>query len=223
MELYYVVSVVDRSLSSKLISIIDSMELSVVLTHLGRGTATSEHLKLNDLEPSEKAVISTIASSVSVKQFIKAAKRKLFIDIPGNGIVMSIPIKSVGGGKTLAYFTDGQSIGEEKPDMQFGHELIIVILNEGYSDVVMDSARSVGATGGTVIHAKGTGRTKSERFFGMSLAEEKDVVYILASSKNKSDIMKSIARECGVGTPVGAICFSLPVSEVAGLRRLDDD
>lgn len=34
--------------------------------------------------------------------------------------------------------------------MEFNHELIVVILNEGYADLVMDAARAAGAGGGTV-------------------------------------------------------------------------
>lgn len=107
--------------------------------------------------------------------------------------------------------------------MDFAHELIIVILNEGYADTVMDAARSAGATGGTVLHAKGTGAVRPEKFFGVSLADEKDVIYILATAKNKAAIMEAITREAGPGTKPAAICFSLPVSQVAGLRRLEEE
>ena len=217
MELYYVLSIVDRNRAKEMQEIYENLQLSVVLTLLGKGTATSEHLSLYDLSETEKAILGT------VKQLIRTAKRKLFIDIPGNGVMMVIPIKSIGGGKSLAYLADGQTLGGGTPDMNFENELIIVILNEGYSDMVMDSAREAGATGGTVLHAKGTGRTKSEKFFGVSLAEEKDMIYILASSKKKTDIMKAISRDCGTETKAGAICFSLPVSEVAGIRKLDED
>ena len=61
--------------------------------------------------------------------------------------------------------------------MDFSHELIMAIMNEGYSDTVMDAARSAGAGGGTVLHAKGTGRARAEKFFGVSLADEKDRTY----------------------------------------------
>lgn len=107
--------------------------------------------------------------------------------------------------------------------MNFEHELIIVILNEGYSDFVMDAARNAGATGGTVLHAKGTGKSRSEKFHKVSLAEEKDMIYILATAKKKAEIMKAINQDCGTDTKAGAICFSLPVSEVAGIRRLDEE
>ena len=62
--------------------------------------------------------------------------------------------------------------------MNFDYELIVVILNEGHSDMVMDAARSAGAGGGTVLHAKGTGAIGTEKFFGVTLANEKDVIYI---------------------------------------------
>lgn len=223
MELYYVLSIVDRRRADELLAIHNELRLSLVLTKLGKGTAKSEHLSLYDLEPSEKAVIGTVASAASVRQLMRAAKLKMFIDIPGNGVMMAMPMKSVSGGKNLAYFTSGQILGGTAPNMNFEHELIIVILNEGCSDMVMDAARSAGATGGTVLHAKGTGKTKAEKFFGVSLAEEKDMIYILTSSRRKSGIMQAISRDCGPETPAGAICFSLPVTEVAGIRRLDDE
>lgn len=223
MELYYVLSIVDREKAQAMLDIHQGLQLSLVLTNLGKGTATSEHLLLYDLVETEKAVIGTVAGGTLAKQLIRTAKRKLFIDIPGNGVMMVIPVKSIGGGRSLAYLTDGQTLEGAAPNMNFEDELIIVILNEGYSDMVMDAARAAGATGGTVFHAKGTGRTRSEKFFGVSLAEEKDMIYILASARKKSAIMQNVNRECGPETKAGAICFSLPVSEVAGIRKMDED
>lgn len=223
MELYYVISITDRDRAQQMLELHRDLQLSLVLTNLGNGTATSEYLALYGLEKTEKALISTVADASSLKKLMRAAKQKMFIDIPGNGIMISIPIKSVGGGKTLAYLTDGQSPGGTRPDMEFENELIIVILNEGYSDMVMDAARSAGATGGTVLHAKGTGKSKSEKFFGVSLAEEKDMIYIVSAAGKKSDIMRAINKSAGTDTKAGAISFSLPVSEVAGIRKFDDE
>ena len=87
----------------------------------------------------------------------------------------------------------------------------------------MDAARSAGAGGGTVLHAKGTGRSRAASFFGDSLADEKDVVYIVAYADQKADIMRAIQEQAGPGTKAGAICFSLPISAVAGLRERDTE
>ena len=111
----------------------------------------------------------------------------------------------------------------EKPDMNTTHELICVIINEGCSDMVMAAARPAGATGGTVLSGKGTGARESEKFLGISLANEKDVVLIVADKQKKSSIMKAIIEKAGPGTEAASICFSLPVTAVEGLRRLDPE
>ena len=191
MELYYVIAVTDRDKAESMSALYQSTGLHMVLSMLGRGTATSEHLSIYGLDTSEKAVISAVASADEAAQLLKNAKRKLFIDIPGNGIMLTVPLKSVAGGRTLAYLTDCEKTGG-KPKMEFEHELIIAILNEGYSDFVMDAARSAGAGGGTVLHAKGTGSTRAEKFFGVSLADEKDLVYIVAHKDEKAAIMRAV-------------------------------
>ena len=36
-------------------------------------------------------------------------------------------------------------------------DLILCIINTGFSDLVMNAAKSEGARGGTIVHARGTG------------------------------------------------------------------
>lgn len=222
MELYFVISIVDRERGEDMVSLLRSNKVQMVLALLGKGTAKKEHLLLYGLEATEKAVICTVAGGEQTRQIIKSAKRRLFIDIPGNGILMAIPVKSVGGGRTLAYLTDNAVPDGGMPEMKFDHELIVVVLNEGRTDMVMNAARRAGAGGGTVLHAKGTGAKRGDKFFGVSLADEKEMIFIVSKSAEKSAIMKAIAEDAGPGTPAGAICFSLPISAVAGLRVLED-
>lgn len=222
MELYFVISIVDRERGEDMVSLLRSNKVQMLLALLGKGTAKKEHLLLYGLEATEKAVICTVAGGEQTRQIIKSAKRRLFIDIPGNGILMAIPVKSVGGGRTLAYLTDNAVPDGGMPEMKFDHELIVVVLNEGRTDMVMNAARRAGAGGGTVLHAKGTGAKRGDKFFGVSLADEKEMIFIVSKSAEKSAIMKAIADDTGPGTPAGAICFSLPISAVAGLRVLED-
>ena len=98
-----------------------------------------------------------------------------------------------------------------------------MILNEGHTDEVMDAARSAGATGGTVIAAKGTGIRQAQKFMGLTLANEKEIILIVAGTADKANIMQAIMEKAGLQTKAGAICFSLPVTEIAGLRRLDEE
>ena len=222
MELYYVIAITDHDRGEAMNALYRAAGLRGILSMPGRGTATSEHLAIYGLDATDKYVNSAIGNGSEAEGLIKSAKRKLFIDIPGNGVMLTVPLKSVAGGKTLAYLTDEQKLGGA-PRMDFEHELIIVILNEGYSDFVMDAARAAGAGGGTVLHAKGTGGTRGEKFFSVSLADEKDMIYIIAHRDEKAAIMRSINEQAGPGSRAGAICFSLPISSVAGLRAREEN
>ncbi len=223
MELNLVMTIIARARHAAMEDIIHSMKLPLAITLFARGTATSEHLSLHGLVPTEYALLLTVADSDQTRRLMRAAKLRMFIDIPGNGIMLSVPLKSVGGGKTMAYLTENKAVTGEKPDLNVTHELICVILNEGCSDLVMAAARPAGATGGTVLAGKGTGAHESEKFLGISLANEKDVVLIVAEKTKKAAIMKAIMEKAGPGTDAASICFSLPVTAVEGLRRIEPE
>lgn len=223
MELNLVLAIINRDRHDTMEEIVGSMKLPLALTLYGEGTATRHHLSLHGLVPTAKAVILAVADGEQTRKFMRIARLRMFIDIPGNGIMMSVPLKSVGGGKTMAYLTDNKTVTGGKPQMDNTHELICIVLNEGCSDMVMDAARPAGATGGTVLAGKGTGARESEKFLGISLASEKDVVLIVAESAKKAAIMKAVMEKAGPGTEAAAICFSLPVTAVEGLRRVDAD
>ena len=217
MILYYVLTIVDRDKTRPAAKIYRDAGVVFSLSSFAEGTATPSHLSRYGLNKTDKSLLAGAANEIQAKALFRAAREKLFIDIPGNGIILSIPIKSVAGKKTLEYLA-GSSVVKGKPDMNFTYELIVAIMNEGYSDLLMDAARGAGAGGGTVLHAKGTGKAGAAKFFSMSIADEKDVVYIVAESSEKTAIMQAINEKAGPGTQAGAICFSLPISKVMGLR-----
>ena len=223
MELNFVLTVLDRSKADQMAALYSDNGVPLVLTMLGRGTATHEQLSLQGLEATEKAVVAAVADNEKTRLLMRSAKRKLFLDIPGNGVMMVIPVKSVGGGKTLAYLSNNTVSDGSVPNLHFEYELILVVLNQSYMDDVMNAARSAGASGGTVLHAKGTGARYAQKFFGVALANEKEVVLIAARASEKAAIMRAIAEQTGPETPAGAITFSLPNSAVAGLRNPDRD
>ena len=223
MQLNFVIAILDRDKRDQLNAILKSLKLNISLTMLGHGTATAQHLLLSGLSPSEKAIIGTIADPRNTHKLMRETKRSMYIDIPGNGIIMSVPIKSIGGARTLAGFTEHQTAGEGRPDLTVDHELIYIILNEGHSEEVMEAAWPAGATGGTVIPAKGTGMQFAKKFMGLTLANEKEVVLIVARAADKANIMRAVIEKAGPDTPAGAICFSLPVTHIAGLRKIEQE
>lgn len=97
------------------------------------------------------------------------------------------------------------------------YEMVLCIVNAGYSEQVMEAAKSVGAGGGTLIHARGTANKDAEQFFHISIQPEKDCVMMLVSADIKDDVLHAIYQKVGLDTPGQGIAFSMPISKAVGL------
>lgn len=204
--------------------------VSVIYDTLGNGTAHEKTLALLGIEKNEKAVLVSLMTYPTLKKITRGLAIEMKIDLPDRGIAVAVPLSSVGGAKTLEYFSAGQEIDDndgaeasenKEVKMQTVQELIIAIYEKGYTDMVMDAAREAGAGGGTTIRAKGTS-AGAQRFFGLSLADEKEMLLIVANTEKKKDIMKAIMQKAGVDSKAHALVFSLPVTESAGFRFTDE-
>lgn len=188
-----------------------------------RGTAGKKLLGLLGLEETEKTLLWAMTSRAKATRLLARLVREMGLDMPGAGIAFTTPVGSVAGTSSLRNLTEGQDIiMGEVTDMPaaFLYELIIAIVNRGHADSVMDAARAAGAAGGTVVHAKGTHPGESSQFFGLSIAEEKEMLLILTAARDKSTIMRAIMEKAGVRSPAHTVMFTLPVESVAGLKSV---
>ncbi len=223
-KLNLMTTIVDRNQVRKYLHLYEEEGLQIMLVTLGDGTASGDVLDYLGLEATEKAVIFSVLTDENFHKTKKSLQKKLQIDAPGGGIAFIVPFSSIGGKKALQFFTVGQDFQKEEESAlkDTTYELVIVIANQGYIEMVMDAARGAGAYGGTVIHAKGTGMEQAEKFMGVSLAAEKEMIFIVAKKEQKNDIMKAVMEQAGLDTKAKSIVFSLPVTDTAGLRLLED-
>lgn len=103
--------------------------------------------------------------------------------------------------------------------MEYEHELILVIVNNGFSELVMDVAKACGARGGTIINARGTAREEAEKLYNISISPEKEIVMILVPTSLKDDILHELYKKVGLDTPSQGIAFTLPVDNVVGIKE----
>ena len=223
-NVYCMITITGKNQGERFSSLFKTEQLPVMLLTLGAGTASSEMLDYFGMESREKIVIFTVVTQESWRRVKRQMEEKLNIDVPGTGISFIVPVSSVGGGKAFRYLLAGQAyIKEEETELKnTEYELIIVISNYGYNNLVMDAAREAGAGGGTVVHSRGTGREKAEKFLGVTLAEEKEMTFIVTRSEKKNDIMKAIMEKAGLESKAKSILFSLPVTVTTGLRISGD-
>ena len=218
--IYLLMTITKRCVGRRLLSCYEKTGIPASFCMLAQGTATSETLDFLGLEVTEKLVTLTVASSDTWIQAKREMEENLQIDVPGTGIAFIMPMSSGGGKKVLQFLTDGQQVEkiEESHMKDTKYELIVVIANHGHSEEVMDAARKEGAGGGTVIHAKGTGLERAEKFLGVSIADEKELILIVAKTEMKNAIMKSVMTYAGLESRARSVVFSIPVTDTAGLR-----
>jgi nitrogen regulatory protein PII len=102
-------------------------------------------------------------------------------------------------------------------------ELILCIVNAGYSQNVMDAARQAGARGGTILRGRGSANPEAEEFFNITIQPDKEVVLILVSASIKDDVLKAVYKNSGLSTEGQGIAFSLPVERTTLTLKKDSD
>lgn len=222
-RLYMMVTVTNRNYRKQFRDFFEKNDLHIFVGALGRGTARSEVLDYFGLEESEKLLYFSVVTDTTWRKLRRTLITQMLIDVPGTGIAFVIPLSSVGGKKTMQFLINEQEYEKEEESelKDTEYELLVAIANQGYIDSVMEAARSAGAGGGTVIHGKGTGMKLAEKYLGVSLVEEKELILIVTRSKEKNAIMRAIMERTGLEAKEKAIVFSLPVSSVAGIRMME--
>lgn len=91
-------------------------------------------------------------------------------------------------------------------------ELVLCIVNAGFSQNVMQAARAAGAKGGTIIRARGTANPEAEEFFNIAVQPDKEMIMILVPKEIKDEVIRTVYKEAGLGGDAQGIAFSLPVT-----------
>ena len=201
----------------------------------GRGTANSEILDLLGIGSTEKAVVFSLEQALMAPELIRGVRKKLGAQAAGAGIAFTIPLSGINNpilkvfkesvmkifdlkGHTINH-RDSPEKREEYMNTEIKHDLIVSVVNQGYSDEFMTAAREAGAGGGTVINARGLAHKGPVKFFGVSVQDEKEIIIILTSRERKAPIMQAVSQAYGIATKAGGIIFSLPVDLVMSLNQ----
>jgi hypothetical protein len=219
-----VVFIVDWAKAQDVADIFEQEKIRFHFIVKARGTASSEILDLLGIGGSEKAVILCLEQDRGVPTLMREADKKLGLHNPGAGIAFVLPLsginqpilqvfkESIEKNFKISLETEAESMNSE---IKF--DLILSVVNQGYSDEFMAVAREAGAAGGTVVNARGIVHQGPVKFFGISVQDEKEIIAILSSRERKAPIMQAVSQAFGISSQAEGIIFSLPVESVAGL------
>ncbi|MBQ4051912.1 MAG: hypothetical protein IJD13_09795 [Oscillospiraceae bacterium] len=187
---------------------------------VGRGTASSELMDTFGFGTTERDVIISIAPELNMRHLCKGLSNIWRRSIRAKGIAVVLDLKAMSNMMMTAVITKSGNVtqemngGEAMEEKNKSHHLILIAVDQGYTDEVMNTAREAGARGGTVIRARWAGGQSPEQFYGITLQGEKEIIAIVATEDNYVPIMESVNREHGIKSDAhGSIC-SLLAEEV---------
>ena len=172
-NLYLFLSITKRQDAEEFESFYLEHGAAPIYSSLCQGTVHSEMLDKLGLERSEKVLMQAIVTHNKMYELKDGLTHKMQIDLPDRGIALAIPLQSLASRKVLSHIVKDEAEENVTPkntyERKIAMELIISICTKGHTDEIMKAARAAGASGGTVIKAKGTAAQGTDTFFGMSI------------------------------------------------------
>ena len=223
--LKYLIVITKREYAENYIDFFHRHGVSRIISSLCNGTANENTLNLMGIEKTEKVMFQTMIRDDIYNEIKSGLIMEMDISAIGNGVALFVPIDSIGGNSSLKYLVGEKPLEKKESGNMENVDskivMIITVVDKGNTELVMNAARTVGANGGTVVRAKGTG-AEIAKFFGVSISEEKELVYIVTSRESRDSIMKAIMEKAGTNTNAHGVIFTLPVDSVAGIKGFEN-
>lgn len=184
----------------------------------GLGTASSELLDVLGFGTAERDILFSLAQEQRIRRLLYDLNNDLRGSVQAKGIAFSLSLTGVNNLVAAVLLQEtGIEEGAEMMQEKSNNSLILVVVNQGHTDKVMETAKKAGARGGTILRAHFSGPEESKQFYGITLQAEKEIIAILATNQTRNLIMETINKEHGVRSEAGAVICSMAVEQVVRL------
>lgn len=210
-------------LVNKAVHLFKEKQVPVQYSLRAQGTASSEMMDMLGLGGVDKDVLMSVLPAPFAEEMLWMLRKKLHLGMPNTGVAFTFAMSSGSSHmvKLVEHLKPEYAQAFLKRDeyevMEVEYSMIMAIVNQGYSEEVMNAARPVGATGGTVFHSRQLGSEEAMKFWGICVQPEREVVLILATKENKKPIMQAIGKNCGMHSEARGLVLSVPVDSVVGI------
>lgn len=180
---------------------------------LGHGTDSSRVAELLGLGTIRKEILMMVCNFETAATALRKLDEKFTFEKRRHGIAFSKPIESFIGSKDHIY----RKNPTDREDARMDYHMITVIVNKGMGELVVEAARSAGATGGTIINARGAGTHETSKMFSIEIEPEKEIVMIVARAAKSERIYQAIRRTVDLDQPGTGIMFKQGVDDACGV------
>ena len=209
-------SIVERDKGKKLIKELESINIRINFQSVGFGTAPTEMMDIFGLGTNDKDIIVSLGTEDVIKNML-ANFGTLFASHSKYGGLM-IVIEVSAASRVLTEVLDFNSDkNAEKGDGAMKNEhhnnLIIISVNDGYADNVMQVARKAGATGGTIIKGRLAEVEQLAEMQNINMDGEREILCILAPLKTSKQIMEDVNKDFGLTSKANGVVFAIPTEK----------
>ncbi len=211
-RLMALLSVVERDKGKKLIKVLERINIHMNFQCVGLGTAPTEMMDIFGLGSNDKDIIISLAAEDTLHDMMTNFGAS-FESHSKFGGIMIILNTSAASRVLTELLTRRAGPAGEKGDEAVKHEhhnnLILISVNDGYADSVMQVARKAGATGGTIIKGRLADSEIAEELNNAAKDEERELLVILAPLKTSKRIMEEVNSAFGINSKANGIITAI--------------
>lgn len=210
-------SILERGRGKHYIEHMKAQNIKLHLRSVGHGTAPTEMMDILGLGSKDKDVIISFATEKTVEQLVSRLTQNLENSIRYGGLMMVLKMSAMN--RLAAEIVFRSQIGDDSKEAKQNmsgegkYNLILITVNQGYADEVMQTAKAAGATGGTVIRGRMLGAELLKQLDDNDVQEEKEIITILSPSVISGQIMNAVNQEFGLRTDAKGIVCAVPVEK----------
>ncbi len=215
-RLMMLLSIVERDKGKKLIKELESQNIKVNFQTVGFGTAPTEMMDIFGLGTKDKDIVISLGAESDVKEMMSRFGTAFESHSKFGGLMIILELSAASRILTeILHFDNIKNIEKGNDNMKNEHHnnLVIISVNEGYSDNVMQVARRAGATGGTVIKGRLADVEQFAELNNSKADEEREILCILAPLNASKQIMEDVNKEFGLTSSANGIVFAVPTEK----------
>lgn len=209
-------SIVERDKGNKLVKELKKMDIRVNFQTVGLGTAPTEMMDIFGLGTKDKDIVISLGAADRVKEMMSNFGTTFESHSKYGGLMIVLDSSAVSRILLeILHFEVLKNTEEGNDNMKNEHHnnLIVISVNEGYSDDVMQIARRTGATGGTVIKGRLADIEHFAELPTTTVDEDREILLILAPLKVSKQIMEDVNKEFGLTSPANGMVFAIPTEK----------
>lgn len=209
-------SIISRGKAVKYMQRLSKSGIGFHLQTTAFGTAPSEMMDIFGLGTNDKDVVISLAPERAINSFALDLNAGLGGNFEYGGLMMCIRLSAINRltAELVNRSSNENTTKGDKRRMKSTqkNQLILVSVNQGYTDAVMETAKRAGAMGGTVLRARLVDGGITEQI-GESVHQEREIIAIFAPTGTAAYIMEDINRIHGVMSDANGMVLSLPVDK----------